>query len=68
MEYFPSPILQYSTTPMLRFSLIVFVRQIACEEQVDRICSAKLYAVVAAPYQLVIRPSLTNGGSYEQER
>jgi hypothetical protein len=49
MEY---PLSQYYSTPVFRFWPIVFVRLIACQEQVDSICSAKLYALVAATSQL----------------
>jgi hypothetical protein len=44
-----------SSIPSFHYSNLyysIFVRLIACQEQVDTICSAKLYALVAATSQL----------------
>jgi hypothetical protein len=39
-------VLHYSFTPLLHY--FVFVRHITRQEQVDSICSAKLYALILA--------------------
>jgi hypothetical protein len=59
VEYWNSGVVQQSiiplfhhSTPYLHYS--IFVRQITRQEQVDSICSAKLYALVVATSQLGI--------------